>query len=174
MQLKLWFSLPLLTKIIHLLPPTSFRQVHSSSPSLWTPYAHKRETCNVRALIFVTPDNKNHKLHLYFELSWIKLSQKKYFFNFPFFFQSKLDAFSKNYYIWNLCFWLRSVTNQCLQGTQSARILGSASHTRSPYKETTDSSLGSSWYAKFESMSFVVNILACKLKIVNNRNWKKT
>ena len=28
--------------------------------------------------------------------------------------------------------------------------------------------------ARFESMSFVVNILACKLKIVNNRNWKKT
>ena len=27
---------------------------------------------------------------------------------------------------------------------------------------------------RFESMSFVVNILACKLKIVNNRNWKKT
>ena len=25
---------------------------------------------------------------------------------------------------------------------------------------------------RFESMSFVVNILACKLKIVNNRNWK--
>ena len=24
--------------------------------------------------------------------------------------------------------------------------------------------------ARFESMSFVVNILACKLKIVNNRN----
>ena len=28
--------------------------------------------------------------------------------------------------------------------------------------------------SRFESMSFVVNILACKLKIVNNRNWKKT
>ena len=28
-------------------------------------------------------------------------------------------------------------------------------------------------HARFESMSFVVNILACKLKIVNNRNWKK-
>ena len=26
------------------------------------------------------------------------------------------------------------------------------------------------WYSRFESMSFVVNILACKLKIVNNRN----
>ena len=31
-----------------------------------------------------------------------------------------------------------------------------------------------SWCPRFESMSFVVNILACKLKIVNNRNWKKT
>ena len=27
--------------------------------------------------------------------------------------------------------------------------------------------------SRFESMSFVVNILACKLKIVNNRNWKR-
>ena len=34
---------------------------------------------------------------------------------------------------------------------------------------------GGGWEgARFESMSFVVNILACKLKIVNNRNWKKT
>ena len=28
-------------------------------------------------------------------------------------------------------------------------------------------------FPRFESMSFVVNILACKLKIVNNRNWKR-
>ena len=27
--------------------------------------------------------------------------------------------------------------------------------------------------SRFESMSFVVNILACKLKIVNNTNWKR-
>ena len=57
--------------------------------------------------------------------------------------------------------------------------IGHAAHTRPAMEWNTCqlsscTALDSRPWPRFESMSFVVNILACKLKIVNNRNWKKT